>query len=228
MFGEPAAVCRGSRCVGGDLCPAVKELAGKQAAVKEAAVKELVGAYTGTSALRGIGVMSETDEVMVWQAARPLRLFSYVAIAVVLVLSIRVLISFGYLATIGVVLVLGATSQVWWMILRPRLMAGPNGVDIVLHRQPDHVDWRDIRRAEAGRDGIKIYCSNGREVTSRFPTQSKPVVAGEETEADRVAAYLGQRAAWERRPSGTEPPRYQPPSPRTSRPQSNGRPSPEG
>src|SRR5258708_31211555 len=113
--------------------------------------------------------MSETDDVMVWQAARPLRLFSYAGIAVVLALSIRVVISFGYLATIGVLLVLAAASQVWWMILRPRLMAGPEGVDIVSGREPVHVDWRDIRRAEAGNDGIKIYCSSGREGTSRFP-----------------------------------------------------------
>jgi hypothetical protein len=156
--------------------------------------------------------MSQTDEVNVWQAARSLRLFACVAIAVVLLLSIRVLISFGYLATIGVVLVLAAASQVWWMILRPRLVAGPDGVDIVQTRAPIHVDWRDIRRAEAGPDGIRIYCSNGREVTSRFPHQTKPDVAGQDTEADRVATYLGQRAAWERRPSGDRP-KYQPPGP---------------
>src|SRR5258705_3455548 len=94
------------------------------------------------------GAMSETDEVLVWQAARPLRLFSYAAIVVVLLLAIRVVISFGYLATIGVVLVLAATSQVWWMILRPRMVAGPSGVDIVLHREPVHVDWRGIPRAQ--------------------------------------------------------------------------------
>ena len=154
--------------------------------------------------------MSETDDVIVWQAARGLRLFSYAAIAVVLLLSIRVVISFGYLATIGVVLVLAAASQVWWMILRPRLVAGPMGVDIVQGREPVHVDWRDIRRAEASPDGIKIYCSNGRQVTSRFPQQTKAGVAGQETEADLVASYLGQRAAWERRPSGGQP-KYQPP-----------------
>jgi hypothetical protein len=155
--------------------------------------------------------MSNADQVMVWQAARSLRLFSYGAIVVVLALAVRVVISFGYLATIGVVLVLAAISQVWWMILRPRMVAGPGGVDIVLHREPVHVDWRDIRGAEAGPEGIKIYCSNGREVTSRFPSKSKSAVAGQETEADRVASYLGQRAAWERRPSGDRPPHYVPP-----------------
>ena len=169
--------------------------------------------------------MSETDEVLVWQAARPLRLFSYAAIVVLLLLAIRVVISFGYLATIGVVLVLAATSQVWWMILRPRMVAGPSGVDIVLHREPVHVDWRDIRRAEAGPEGIKIYCANGREVTSRFPTQTKSAGAGQETEADRVAAYLGQRAAWERRPGGGQPPRYVPPE--RPRPHPPARSSPE-
>lgn len=156
--------------------------------------------------------MSRTDEVNVWQAAKQLRLFSYAAIALVLVLLLRVVISFGYLATIGVVLVLGAVSQVWWMVLRPRLIAGPDGVDIVQTREPVHVDWRDIRRAEASKDGIRIYCSNGREVSARFPQQAKNAVPGED-EADLVAAYLGQRAAWERRPSGDQP-RYLPPAQR--------------
>jgi hypothetical protein len=155
--------------------------------------------------------MSEGDEVYVWQAPRPLRLFSYIALAVVLLLALRVVVAFGYLAIIGVVLVLGAASQVWWMILRPRLQAGPDGVDVVVRREPDHVDWADIRRVEPGPDGLKIFCTGGREVVSRFPQQTRPK-PGEppESEADRVAAFLAQRAAWTRRPGDGPPPRYQP------------------
>jgi hypothetical protein len=154
--------------------------------------------------------MSEGDQVYVWQAPRPLRRFSYIALAVVLLLALRVVVAFGYLATIGVVLVLAAASQVWWMILRPRLQAGPEGVDVVVRREPDHLDWADIRRVEPGPDGLKIICTGGREVVSRFPQQTKPKpgAPAQESEADRVAAFLAQRAAWARRPGGTPPPRY--------------------
>jgi len=156
--------------------------------------------------------MSEDTEMYVWQAPRSLRRFSYVALAVVLALALRVLFLYGTLAAIGVVLVLAAASQVWWMVLRPRLAAGPDGVDIVLTREPVHLDWTEIRSVEAGPDGLTITCTGGREVTSRFPQRAKarPGVSVEESEADRVAAFLAQRAAWARRPSGSQPPRYEP------------------
>ena len=148
--------------------------------------------------------MADTDEVYVWQAGRQLRLFSYVALAVVLILLVRVVIAYGLMASIGVILVLGAAFQVWWMILRPRLVAGPDGVRVVLGRQPVEIPWREIRRVEAGPNGITIHFGQGQQVVSRFPQRK-----GADTEADQVADYLARRAAWARKPAGALP-RYVP------------------
>jgi hypothetical protein len=149
--------------------------------------------------------MSENGEnVTVWRASEPLRIFSSVAVGVLVILAVVVGVSYGYVATIGIVLVLAAAFQVWWIVLRPRLSVGPDGVEVVaMSREPVRLGWRDIRRCEVVADGLKIVGANGREVISRFPARR--------SEAERVAAYLGQRAAWARRPSGT-PPRYVPDS----------------
>jgi hypothetical protein len=145
--------------------------------------------------------MSDDGEnVIVWRASEPLRIFSNVAIGVLAILAVIVGVTYGYLATIGILLVAAAAFQVWWAVLRPRLSAGPDGVEVVgTSREPVRLAWRDIRRCEVVADGLKIVGSNGREVVSRFPARP---------EAESVAAYLGQRAAWTRRPSGA-PPRYE-------------------
>ena len=75
--------------------------------------------------------------------------------------------------------------------------------------------WKEIRRVEPGPDGLTIICAGGREVLSRVPQQRK-TAAAEPTEADLTAAYLAQRAAWARKPSGpaptyTPPPQSKPP-----------------
>lgn len=158
--------------------------------------------------------MSDPDSTAVWQAGRSLRRFSYLAIVVLVLLAARVVVAFGWLATIGVLLVLAAAFQVWWMVLRPHLTAGPDGVEVVAGRDPVRLPWSDIRRAEAGPQGLRIVCTDGREVISKFPQQTKASTPGEQTEADRCAAYLAQRAAWARRADGTPPPRYQPVVPR--------------
>jgi len=153
--------------------------------------------------------MSDADAVTVWRADRRYRIGAYIVIAVLLVLSARVLIAYGYLALIGVVLVLAAVGQTWWNLLRPKLTAGPEGVVVVNGRAPVHLPWQEIRRVEAGREGLTIICAGGRSVVSRFP-QQRPAPAEQRTEADAAAAYLAQRAAWERKPSGPAPV-YKPP-----------------
>ena len=90
------------------------------------------------------------------------------------------------------------------MLLRPRLTAGPDGVVVVAGRDVVRLPWRDIRRCEPGADGLTIICADGRRVVSRFP-QQRQAAASTPTEADRAAAYLAQRAAWERKPKGPAP-----------------------
>lgn len=153
--------------------------------------------------------MAHAEPVTVWQADRRYRIGAYIVIAVLLVLSARVLIAYGYLALIGVALVLAAIGQTWWSLLRPKLTAGPDGVVVVNGRTPLYLPWQEIRRVEAGKEGLTIICAGGRSVVSRFP-QQRPAPAQQLTEADAAAAYLAQRAAWERKPSGAAPV-YQPP-----------------
>ncbi len=153
--------------------------------------------------------MSEVEAVTVWRADRRYRLAAIVVIVVLLVLSVRVVLAYGYLAFLGVGLVLAGIFQTWWMLLRPRLSAGPDGVEVVSGRGLVRLPWKEIRRCEPGPDGVKIVCAGGREVLSRVPQQRK-TAAAEPTEADLTAAYLAQRAAWARKPSGPAP-TYTPP-----------------
>jgi hypothetical protein len=148
------------------------------------------------------------QEIIVWRAEARSRLIAIVVIVALLLLSARVVYTWGYLATIGVLLVLGVIAQTYWVLLRPRLTAGPDGVDVLAGRTQEHLDWRDIRRAQAGRTGFTIVTTDGREVVSRFPVKK----GNDDTEADAVAEYLAQRAAWARKPTGPAPTyTYQPP-----------------
>ena len=161
----------------------------------------------------GSGLGSGVGDTVTWRVNNRLRYFTYVALTLLTVLTVRIVISYGVLAVIAVLLVVGAASQVWWMVLRPRMTAGPDGVHIVLKRDPVHLPWKEIRGAEAIRDGIKIVASHGREVLSRYPQPERGAAKGTRG-ADRVASFIAQRAAWERRPTGGPAPRYEPPAAR--------------
>src|SRR5687768_10923615 len=128
---------------------------------------------------------SGAGDTVTWRVTNRLRFFTYVALTLLTVLTARIVVSYGVLALISVLLVIGAASQVWWMVLRPRMTAGP--------------------------DGIKIVASNGREVLSRYPQPERGAAKGA-SEADKVASFIAQRAAWERRPTGGPAPRYTPPT----------------
>jgi len=153
--------------------------------------------------------MSEVEAVTVWRADRRYRLAAAAVVAVLLLLSVRVLLAYGYLALLGVGLVLAVIFQTWWMLLRPKLSAGPDGVEVVSGRGVVRLPWKEIRRCEPGPDGLKIVLAGGREVLSRVPQQRK-IAAAQPTEADLTAAYLAQRAAWARKPTGSVP-TYTPP-----------------
>jgi hypothetical protein len=154
----------------------------------------------------------ESETVTVWRAPRNYRIGAAVAVVILLLLSVNVLVLYGYLALIGVVLVLAVVAQTWWNLLRPKLTAGPDGVDVVSGRTPVHLDWSEIRRCEPTTQGLKIVGTNGREVLSRFP-QQRAANAASPTEADATAAYLAQRAAWARKSTGPAPTYTAPPSP---------------
>lgn len=147
----------------------------------------------------------------VWRAARTYRVAAGAACAALLVLSLVVLVAYRWYAVLGVLLVLAAVVRTYWVLLRPSLTAGPDGVRIVWERAPVDLSWAQIRRVEPTIDGLKITCSGGREVHARYP--HKPIRATEPTEADITAAYLAQRAAWARKPSGPEPTYTPPPAP---------------
>ena len=157
--------------------------------------------------------MSEVETVTVWRADRRYRWAAIAVIVVLLLLSARLLVSYGYLALLGVALVLAVIVQTWWTLLRPRLSAGAEGVEVVSGRGVVRLSWSEIRRCEPGPEGVKIFCTNGREVLARYP-QQRTVAANQPSEADLTAAYLAQRAAWARKPSGPVPSYIPPPPPK--------------
>jgi hypothetical protein len=156
--------------------------------------------------------MSEAEMITVWRAPRNYRIgAAWVCVALV-AMSVWVLVVYGALALIGVALVLALVARTWWQLVRPRMTAGPDGIEIVSGRRPERITWSEIRRCEPTVEGIKIVCSGGREVLARYP-QQPPRPVPERTEADATAAYLAQRAAWERKPTGPAPVYDPPPKP---------------
>lgn len=147
----------------------------------------------------------------VWRAARNYRVAGGAVSAALVLLSLSVLIAYRWYAVIGVVLVMAAVARTYWVLLRPSMTAGPDGVRIVWERTPVRLAWKEIRRVEPTLEGLKITCSGGREVLARYPQRPAGRVK-DLTEADATAAYLAQRAAWERKPTGPEP-TYTPPPP---------------
>jgi Bacterial PH domain len=148
----------------------------------------------------------------VWRADGRYRVAGAAAMALLLLLSLRVLMVYGLGAIIGVVLVLVLIAWTWWVLLRPRLTASPDGVEVVRGRAPVRVSWPEIRRCEPTPDGLKITVKDGREVVARYP-QQRVAATAEPTEADAAATYLAQRAAWARRPTGPMPVYVPPPRP---------------
>jgi hypothetical protein len=154
--------------------------------------------------------VTAAGQVYVWRATRNYRLIAAGGSTLLALLSILVLLRYHWFAVLGVALVMAAIVRTYWLVVRPSLTAGPGGLDIVWERTPVHLDWTDVRRVDPTIEGLKITLSGGREVTARYP-QKPPVATKELTEADLAAAYLAQRAAWARKPTGPEP-TYTPPA----------------
>jgi hypothetical protein len=170
---------------------------------------------------KNVGV---TEETFTWRAPRGLRIFAVGVLVVFAVLVTQVAAIWGYLATIGIILVLGVMFQVYWQLLRPKLTAGPDGVYVVSERTPVRLAWTDIRRVEAGTKGLTIICADGRAIVSRVPHAERPSKAAQPskaaepgkaaqpdtgkavpTEQERTADYLTRRAAWARKSTGPKP-----------------------
>jgi hypothetical protein len=145
------------------------------------------------------------ESVTVWRAAPRLRLAAYAGAVVLAILAWRLVAAFGFAATIAVLFAVGVCFFLYWGVLRPKLVAGPEGIVVVLKRAPVTIAWRDIRRCEAGSTGLTIRITGGTEVQSRWPQRDRGAKPGDPTEADRVATYLLRRADWARRPTGTRP-----------------------
>lgn len=156
------------------------------------------------------GAGGAAEQTYVWRADARYRVAGGAVIAVLALLSAQVLRTYGYLAIIGVLLVLGVIARTWWVLLRPRLTASPEGVEVVHGRAPVSLEWPEIRRCEPTPDGLKIFVKDGGVVVARYP-QRPAVAVSESTEADAAAAYLAQRAAWARKPTGPLPVYVPPP-----------------
>jgi hypothetical protein len=144
-------------------------------------------------------------EVLVWRAGTQLRAAAFAGMALVAIAIWLIWSKYALTATIAVVFGVGIIVFLWWGVVRPRLTAGPDGIEVVLGRTPTMVAWTDLRRAEAGPTGLTITVSGGTTVQSRWPQRDRGAKPTDVTEADRVAAYLVQRGEWTRRPKGPMP-----------------------
>jgi hypothetical protein len=81
-------------------------------------------------------------------------------------------VAYGLIALLGVGLVLAAVFQTYWMLLRPRLTAGPDGVTVVAGRDVVRlpVDADPAVRAR-DRTASRSSAPTGGAVLSRFPQQ---------------------------------------------------------
>jgi hypothetical protein len=154
--------------------------------------------------------MNERDEVTVFRAPANRRWVAIAGMLVLALLALRVVLAYGWLATIGVVLVLLVIGQLWWQVLRPRLTVDADGIEIVSGRQPERVAWKDVQRTEVSPKGTLIVAKGGREIFSKYPYGLRSAASTDaETDADRAAVFLAARAAWARRKDGP-PPTYTP------------------
>ena len=141
--------------------------------------------------------------VQVWRAPTSLWIAAVVTIAGQAVLCVWIDLQFGHgdllVAFIAPTAYLLLDTKLWFQIIVPRTVAGPDGVTIRSGRGTTHLAWTEIGRCEAGYWGIAITCLNGRTALARMPQKSNIAGwAGRSTEADKVAAYLELRAKYYR------------------------------
>jgi hypothetical protein len=147
-------------------------------------------------------------DVTVFRAPRERRAIALVGIVLLVVLAGLVLARWGFSFTIGAILAVLIIGNLWWSVLRPRLTADDDGIEIVQGRQPRRVAWRDIQRTEVSPKGTLIVVRGGEEILSRVPFGVRSTSSGAQTEADRVAIFLAARTTWARRRDGTPPPSF--------------------
>jgi hypothetical protein len=150
-------------------------------------------------------------DVTVFRAAPARRAVAIGGSVLLLAFAVPLLITFGWRAAIAAVFAALIIAQLWWSILRPRLTADREGVEVLTGRRPDRVEWADIQRTEVGPRGTLIVVKGGREIVSRYPYGLRSTSSDQPpTEADQAAIFLAARSAWGRRKSGP-PPVYEPP-----------------
>jgi hypothetical protein len=150
--------------------------------------------------------MTEGPDATVFRASPGRRAVALVGTLVLALLALRVVLAYGWLATIGVVLVLLVIGQLWWQVLRPRLTADAEGIEIVAGRHSERIAWTDIQRTEVGPRGTLVVVRGGREVRSRYPYGARSTSSTEPpTDADRAASFLAARTAWAKRKDGPPP-----------------------
>jgi hypothetical protein len=155
--------------------------------------------------------MAETDDVTVFRAPSGRRGLAIAGMVVLALLAIRVVLAYGWLASIAAVFAILIAGQLWWQVLRPRLTADADGVEVVSGRHPERVGWADIQRTEVSPKGTLLVARGGREIFSKYPYGVRSASSAQaDTEADRAATFLAARAAWGKRRTGP-PPVYVPP-----------------
>src|SRR5262245_44389027 len=155
--------------------------------------------------------MAEADDATVFRAPSGRRTLAIVGMLVLALLAVRVVLAYGWLASIAVVFAVLIGGQLWWQVLRPRLTADADGIEVVSRRQPERVGWADIQRTEVSPKGTLVVVRGGREIFSKYPCGVRSSSSTQaDTEADRAAAFLAARAAWGKRRTGPLP-AYVPP-----------------
>lgn len=87
---------------------------------------------------------------------------------------------------------------VWFWMWRPRLRAGPDGVDLRAAWRTRHLSWSEIGRCTADSRGLVITCLDGTEIRPPVPERAKFAVGRGRHTVDRAAAYLDLRARYHR------------------------------
>lgn len=148
--------------------------------------------------------MVEASDVTVFRAPPGRRALAVVGMLVLVLLALRLVLAYGWLASIAAVFAVLIGGQLWWQVLRPRLTADADGIEVVSGRRPERVGWADIQRTEVSPQGTLVVTRGGREVHSKYPYGVRSPGPGD-TEADRAAAFLAARSAWGKRRTGPMP-----------------------
>ena len=135
----------------------------------------------------------------IWRAPIGLRIFVYVVFAAMIICEVVLAATLRFPVWLAPIPVFAVAAYRLWTVVRPRLVATADGIEIHDGRRHETVAWQDISYVEVGYSGTVIHRTDGGRMVSRMPQKANiSTWLDRDTPADEAATYIGNRAALSR------------------------------